>query len=89
MDDNTTLSKLEELAHRLGIKIRYEPLNTKGSGQIGGFCRIKGEDFVIMNNKAASSEKIHVLIDALKRSDISEVYILPSLRKILDNQGDQ
>lgn len=84
MDDNKTLKQLEELAERLGMTIRYESLNIDASVHIGGFCRVKGQDFVIINKKATPREKIHVLIDALKRRDLSEVYILPSLREILD-----
>lgn len=84
MDDNTTLNQLEELAERIGMTIRYEPLNIDGSVHIGGFCRVKGQDFVIINKNATPREKIHVFIDALKRRDLSEVYILPSLREILN-----
>ncbi|MCU0581960.1 MAG: hypothetical protein MUF26_05855 [Syntrophales bacterium] len=89
MDDSKTLSQLEELAARLGINIRYESLKIGGAVHLGGFCRIKGEDFLIINKKATSMEKIHFLIDALKRRDLSEIYIIPSLRKILDNQDVQ
>ena len=44
MDDDKTLQQLDELAERLGMKIRYEPLNIEGSVHIGGFCRVKGQD---------------------------------------------
>lgn len=89
MDDNTTLSQLEELAVRLGMNIRYEPLKIDGSVHMGGYCRIKGEDFLIINKKATPLEKVHILIDALKRRNLSEIYVMPSLREILDNQDDQ
>jgi len=88
-EDDTILSQLEELAGRVGIKIRYEPLKIDGSIHMGGFCRIKGEDFLIVNNKATQKEKIYLLIDALKRCDMSDIYVMPSLRKILDIPDDQ
>ena len=88
MDDVTTLNQLEELAVRLGMTIRYEPLKIEGSVYIGGFCRVKGQDFVIVNKKATTQERIHVLADALKRRELSEIYILPSLRKMLDQETD-
>jgi len=88
MDDVTTLNQLEELAVRLGMMIRYEPLKIEGSVYIGGFCRVKGQDFVIVNKKATTQERIHVLADALKRRELSEIYILPSLRKLLDQETD-
>jgi hypothetical protein len=88
MDDVTTLNQLEELAVRLGMTIRYEPLKIEGSVYIGGFCRVKGHDFVIVNRKATTTERIHVLAEALKRRELSEIYILPSLRELLDQETD-
>jgi len=83
-DDNTILSQLEELALRLGMNIRYASLDTDGFHHMGGFCQIKGKDFLIINQKATPREKIHIFIDALQRRDLSEIYILPSLRDMLD-----
>ena len=84
MDDNITLSQLEALVLRLGITLRYEPLKIDGSIHTGGFCRIKGQDFVIIHKKATPREKIYILVEAVKRYDLSGIYILPSLREILD-----
>jgi hypothetical protein len=89
MDQNATLSQLEELAQRLGITVRYEALKSEGSLHPGGFCRVHGQDVVIINKKATGMEKIHIIIDALKRYDLSQIYILPSLREILDVKNGQ
>jgi len=89
MDDNTILCQLEELAGRLGINIRYASLDTDGLRHMGGFCQIKGQDCVIINQKATPREKIHIFIDALQRHDLSEIYILPSLREMLDGKSGQ
>ena len=90
MDDTATLSQLEELAQRLGITVRYEALKGDGLQHPGGFCRVHGQDVVIINKKAPGMEKIHLIIDALKRYDLTQIYILPSLRELLDvkNGGD-
>lgn len=87
MDDNATLSQLEELAQRIGITVRYEPLKVEGFVHTGGFCRVQGKDFVIINKKAAGRDKIHILVDALKRHDLSQIYVLPSLREMLGADG--
>jgi hypothetical protein len=84
MDDNTTLNQLEELAHRLGMRVRYEPLKIEGSLYRGGFCRVNGQDFVMIHKKATTQERIHILADVLKRRDLSEIYVLPSLRQLLE-----
>jgi hypothetical protein len=84
MDDHATLSQLEELAERLGITVRYESLRAEGFVHTGGYCRVKGRDFVIVHKKATVREKIHILAEALKRHDLGQLYILPSLRELLD-----
>lgn len=89
MDDNATLNQLEELAQRVGITVRYEPLKIEGFVHTGGFCRVHGKDFVIINKKATCREKMHILIDALRRHDLSQIYVLPSLREILDMENGQ
>jgi hypothetical protein len=82
MDDNNTLTELEELVERLGMKIRYEPVYVSGSG----YCRIKEQEFVIINNKATPREKIHILMDAVKQRDLTDVDILPSIMELLDKK---
>ena len=80
MNVNDTLIELEEFVERLGMKIRYEPVYVSGSG----YCRIKEQKFVIINNKATPREKIHILIDAVKQRDLTDVDILPSIRELLN-----
>jgi hypothetical protein len=75
MDDGATLIQLEELVQRLGITVRYESLRADGFIHSGGFCRVNGQDFVIINKKASGLDKIHILTDALKRRDLSAGYL--------------
>jgi hypothetical protein len=89
MDDDNTLNQLEELVQRLGITVRYESLRAEGFIYSGGFCRIRGHDFVIINKKASRLEKIHIFIDVLKRYDLSQIYIVPSVRELLDMKDEQ
>ena len=86
MDDKGIIGQLEELAQRVGITVRYEPLKMEGFIHTGGFCRIKGKDFVIINKKAAARERMPILIAALHRYDLSQIYVLPSLRELLDGE---
>jgi len=86
MDDRSKLEHLEDLAGKVGLTIRYESLKAEGSLHTGGYCRIKGRDFVIVNKKASIRDKIHVLAEALKRFDLNHLYVLPSLRKLLDGE---
>ena len=43
MSDEFLLDQLEELAKKLGIKVRYENFTLEESSGAGGLCRWKGE----------------------------------------------
>lgn len=84
MDEDTLLNQLEELAHSLGIEIRYEPLRRESSFFPGGLCRIKGEYVLILNSTATTEDKIQTMAKAVNRFDLSKVYLRPGLREFLD-----
>lgn len=86
MNDSTILRNLEDLAFRLNIKVRYDPLKIDGSFHAGGLCRVRGEDVLIINKKSSSREKIQILIDVLRRRELGDIYVMPSLREMLDDQ---
>ncbi len=83
-----TLEQLEEIATQIGIDIRYEPLQIEGTIHTGGYCRVMGKPVVILNKKAAKSEQIKVLLDALRRHDLTVIYLRPSIRKLIE-QGKE
>jgi hypothetical protein len=77
------LNQLEDLADRLGIKVRYENLNLEESTGVGGLCRLKGDYLLIIQAQASAKEKMQVLIEALKRFPLGDLYIKPVLRELL------
>jgi hypothetical protein len=83
------LSQLEELTESLGVKIRYEKIVKEGSYFSGGLCKIKGEDVIIINSKAAVEDKIEILSDALRSFDLSQVFVKPALREFLGQENQE
>lgn len=84
LDEIAMLSHLEALAHALGIQVRYERLEGEKSFLSGGFCRIRNKHLVILNEMAATGEKVHTLARALKRFDLSQIYLRPAIRDFLE-----
>ena len=85
MDEKSLLVHMEELAHKLGIAVRYENMPIEAAFSTGGLCRIKGKQVVIINENASGREKILTLGKALKRFNLGKVYVKPALRKFLDD----
>jgi hypothetical protein len=84
MNDEVILSYLEELAEKLEILVRDENINIEESSSSGGLCRFEGKHVVILNSKATVKEKIQVMIAALQQFDLSDIYVKPVIRELLD-----
>jgi hypothetical protein len=78
MTDKEILEELEDIAHRVGLEVRYDRLEGKG-----GDCLVKGRPYVIINDGLADEEKITVLASALKRVDLEGVFLKPRIRELL------
>lgn len=84
MKEQDLLRALEELAQRLDFEVRYEAVEG-GEGLVaGGLCRLRGRLLLILNPAAPLKDKIDVLARAVKRFDLSRVYLVPALRDFLE-----
>lgn len=86
--DQFLLDQLEDLANKLGIKVRFENLNLEESSGAGGLCRLKGEYVLIIQARAPVKEKIQVMTEMLKRFPLGNIYIKPVIRGLLDGSKD-
>jgi hypothetical protein len=84
VDDRAALSHLEALAEALGVEVRYEGLLGDAASTAGGLCRLKDRYVVIVNAAAGPRGKVETLARALKRFDLSRVYVRPAIRDLLD-----
>ena len=84
MNEEVLLNQLEELADKLGILVRDENINIEESSSTGGLCRIEGKYVLILNSKVTVKEKNQVMIKALQQFDLSDIYIKPVIRELLE-----
>ena len=88
MNDEVILSCLEELAEKLDILVRDENITIEESSSSGGLCRVEGKQVVILNSKATVKEKIQVMIAALHQFDLTQMYIKPVIRELLEGHKE-
>ena len=74
------LSELEQLAQKAGIKVRYEKTEARG-----GMCTFQGNPLIIIDRKAADDYKIAVIAENIKKMDLTDIYISPKIREVLDS----
>lgn len=84
MDDEILLLQLEELADRLGILVRDENINIDDVSSSGGLCIVEGKYILILNSKTSVQEKIQVAVKALQQFDLSDIYVKPAIRELLE-----
>ncbi len=83
MDDHTALNHLEALADKLGIQVRYEKTVDELTGR-GGLCRVEGKYVLMIRSKASVKEKIRIMTQALKRFDLTDIYVRPAIRELVE-----
>ena len=84
MNEEVLLNQLEELAEKLGILVRDENITIEESSSTGGLCRIEGKYVLILNSKVTVKEKNQAMIKALQQFDLSDIYIKPVIRELLE-----
>jgi len=89
LDARTVLGHLEALAEQLGVEIRYEPMEGETVLSPGGMCRIRGAQVIIVNSKSPPGDQIHTLVKALRRLDLSRIYLRPGIRDLLESHAGE
>jgi len=80
-----TLGQLEELARNLDITVRYEKILKESAFFPGGYCKVKGNDLIIINKMATLDDKVEIIARALLLFDLSQIYVLPAIRELIDS----
>jgi hypothetical protein len=78
----TLLEKLEATAAALGVKVSYEAIGARVS--VGGLCKVKGVYRVIIDRRAAPTERVAVLASSLARLDTSALQLDPAVSGAID-----
>ncbi len=74
-------TELENLFERLGYTIIY------GQGDFkDGACQVQNEQKIVINKFTPLDLQIDFLTDTLSRMDLSNVYVLPVIRELLDER---
>lgn len=81
MKDSEILGHLEQLTQNLSIDLRYE----KGDFS-GGLCRVDDKQVMIINKRLSDDQKIKVFARAIAQLDLQNIYILPAIREIIEEQ---
>ena len=86
MRESLVLQHLEEIVEKLNIRICYENLRRESPLIKSGVCNLKGEYRIIIDKNLRLSEKIEVILNALKDFEIDNIYIHPYIRRLIERR---
>jgi hypothetical protein len=55
----------------------------------GGLCKLRGKPVIIMDRRTPLTERVALLVGALRQFDLSSVFIRPYIRSIIGERSDQ
>ncbi|UCD10890.1 MAG: hypothetical protein JSU88_09445 [Nitrospinaceae bacterium] len=77
MDPEHQLEDLKNTAARLSIAIEAGNLGDDEFPTRGGYCRLRGQDLILLDRRLHPAEQVNIILEALSRFDLEAVY-LPS-----------
>ena len=83
MDDQHLLDELLQAAQRLGVEVRLEPFETPAT-MGGGLCVVRGEQLVLIDQRAPLVDRIRALARALAELQSETVYMAPDARELIE-----
>lgn len=83
INPESLLAALEDVAERIGVNIRYEKITGGPIRTTSGFCRLRGENVVLIDRRMSTVDKLYALAHELRRFDLEKVFMTPAARRFL------
>jgi hypothetical protein len=84
MKPDKIFEDLVDISEALGIKIIQDKGNFKG-----GYCLLEQEKIIVINKLKPVEQRVRALAQAFSRWDISELYMKPAVRKIIEAEAEE
>ncbi len=78
------LSELEDVADKLGYKIRFEKGNFAG-----GYCVLKESKLLVVNSRNEIERRIIIVAKSLKEIGIDDIFIKPNIRELIEKESSR
>ena len=78
------IQDLKEAAEKLSIKIEVANLNDQEFAIQSGYCKLNGEDLIILDKNLPDEEHLLVILNTLKKFDLDNIYVADWIREKID-----
>lgn len=88
MNEIAMLEHLEEIATKLGVRLRYDDLGHGIVRSQGGYCKVGGQPMIIMNKKDTRRRQITILARSLNKLNLEGIFVPPALRRLIESHDN-
>ena len=81
----TRIQDLKEAAGKLSIKIEVANLNDQEFAIQSGYCKLNGEDLIILDKNLPDEEHVLVILNTLKKFNLDNIYVADWIRERIDS----
>ena len=75
---------LKEAAEKLSIRIVVANLNDQEFSLQSGYCKLNGEDLIILDKNLPGEEHVLVILNTLKNFNLDNTYVVDWIRERID-----
>ena len=79
------IQDLKEAAEKLSINIEVANLNDQEFSIQGGYCKLNGEDLIILDKNLPEEEHMTVILNTLKKFDLNNIYVADWIREKIED----
>ena len=79
------IQDLKEAAEKLSIKIEVANLNDQEFAIQSGYCKLNGEDLIILDKNLPDEEHVLVILNTLKKFSLDNIYVADWIRERIDS----
>ena len=78
------IQDLKEAAGKLSIKIEVANLNDQEFAIQSGYCKLNGEDLIVLDKNLPDEEHVLVILNTLKKFNLDDIYVADWIRERID-----
>ena len=87
-DEANKIEDLNTVARKLSIKIETTDLNDQEFQIQSGYCKMNGEDLILLDKKLSLQEQAEVILKTLKNFDLENIYVASWIREHLEIESN-
>ena len=84
MKPDRLYQELRDLAEKMEITVSEQNLRATGIKATSGLCKVKGKHIFIMDKNKSIHKKIKILATQIAELPHENIYIVPTVRELLD-----